>query len=96
MPAARDLFDKKRGTVEDDDSPSPSSGHFVVNGATVPAQTAYAVTAAQLAQTTFVAESNGTSDDLYVKAFDGQAYSVGREKSSRPLSGNRFFGRDEL
>jgi hypothetical protein len=33
------------------------------------------VTAAQLAQTTFVAGSGGTSDDLYVKAYDGQAYS---------------------
>ncbi|WP_249154380.1 M10 family metallopeptidase [Bradyrhizobium manausense] len=58
-----------------DDSPSASSGHFVVNGTIVPAQTAYAVTAAQLAQTTFIAGSNGSSDDLYVKAFDGQAYS---------------------
>ena len=58
-----------------DDSPSASSGHFVVNGTVVPAQTAYTVTAAQLAQTTYVAGSNGTSDDLYVKAYDGQAYS---------------------
>ena len=56
-------------------SPSASSGHFVVNGTVVPAQTAYTVTAAQLAQTTYVAGSNGTSDDLYVKAYDGQAYS---------------------
>ncbi|MGY8706275.1 M10 family metallopeptidase C-terminal domain-containing protein [Bradyrhizobium sp. 18BD] len=60
-----------------DDSPSAGSGHFVVNGTTVPAQTAYAVTAAQLAQTTFVAGNGGTSDDLYVKAYDGQAYSGG-------------------
>ncbi|WP_249209955.1 NF038122 family metalloprotease [Bradyrhizobium manausense] len=60
-----------------DDSPSASSGHFVVNGTIVPAQTEYAVTAAQLAQTTFVAGSGGTSDDLYVKAFDGQSYSGG-------------------
>ena len=58
-----------------DDSPSASSGHFVVNGTIVPAQAAYAVTAAQLAQTTYVAGSSGTSDDLYVKAYDGQAYS---------------------
>jgi hypothetical protein len=58
-----------------DDSPDASSGHFVVNGTIVPADTAYVITAAQLAQTTFVAGAAGTSDDLYVRAFDGQEYS---------------------
>ena len=57
-----------------DNSPSASSGHFVVNGTTVAAQTPYKITAAQLAQTTFVAGAKGTSDDLFVIAYDGQAY----------------------
>jgi hypothetical protein len=58
-----------------DGTAAASSGHFVVNGTIVPAQTIYQVSAAQLAQTTFVAGANGTSDDIYVEAFDGQAYS---------------------
>jgi hypothetical protein len=58
-----------------DDSAAANSGHFVVNGTVVPAGAGYAVTAAQLAQTTFVAGSGGASDDLYVKAYDGYAYS---------------------
>ena len=58
-----------------DNSPSASSGHFVVNGTTVAAQTPYKITAAQLAQTTFVAGAKGTSDDLFVIAYDGQALS---------------------
>ena len=52
-----------------------NSGHFMVNGSVVAAQTIYQVSAAQLAQTTFVAGNSGTADDLYVQAFDGQAYS---------------------
>ncbi|MBR0832024.1 M10 family metallopeptidase [Bradyrhizobium manausense] len=60
-----------------DNSPAASSGHFVVNGTVVPSGTGYAITAAQLAQTTFVAGSGGSSDDLYVKVFDGQDYSGG-------------------
>jgi hypothetical protein len=58
-----------------DNTPAATSGHFVVNGTIVPALTIYTVSAAQLAQTTFVAGASGTSDDLYVEAFDGQAYS---------------------
>jgi hypothetical protein len=52
-----------------------NTGHFVVNGTVEPAQTSFLVTAAQLAQTTFVAGSAGTSADLYATAFDGRAYS---------------------
>jgi hypothetical protein len=52
-----------------------NSGHFVVNGTTVAAQTIYQVSAAQLAQTTFVAGASGTADDLYAQTFDGQVYS---------------------
>jgi hypothetical protein len=52
-----------------------NTGHFVVNGTAEPVQTSFLVTAAQLAQTTFVAGSAGTSADLYVIAYDGQSYS---------------------
>ena len=58
-----------------DSNVAADSGHFVVGGATVPAQTIYALTAAQLAQATFVAGAAGTSDSIYVQAFDGVAYS---------------------
>jgi uncharacterized protein YbdZ (MbtH family) len=58
-----------------DATPAANSGHFVVNGQTVPAQNVYQVTQAQLAQTTFVAGASGASADLFVIASDGQAYS---------------------
>ncbi|MGB8402320.1 M10 family metallopeptidase C-terminal domain-containing protein [Bradyrhizobium sp.] len=58
-----------------DNTPAANSGHFVVNGATVAAGTPYAITAAQLAQTTFVAGAAGVSDDLLVIAYDGKALS---------------------
>jgi hypothetical protein len=59
----------------DDATAAANSGHFLVNGTIVPANTGYAVTAAQLAQTVFVAGASGSSDDLFVEAFDGNAYS---------------------
>jgi hypothetical protein len=52
-----------------------NGGHFVVNGVVEPAQTVVALSAAQLAQTTFVAGAAGSSDALAVMAYDGQAYS---------------------
>jgi hypothetical protein len=58
-----------------DANPAANSGHFVVNGTVVPSQDAYLITAAQLAQTTFVAGAAGTSDELRVIAYDGQTYS---------------------
>ncbi|MES2194701.1 MAG: M10 family metallopeptidase C-terminal domain-containing protein [Pseudomonadota bacterium] len=58
-----------------DGTATAGSGYFVVGGVTVAAQTIYAVSAAQLAQTTFVAGAAGTFDDLSVQTFDGQAYS---------------------
>jgi hypothetical protein len=58
-----------------DYTPAANSGHFVVNGTAVAAQTVTFVSAAQLAQTSFVAGSDGVSDDLYVRAFDGWAFS---------------------
>ncbi len=58
-----------------DGSPAANSGHFVVNGTTIAAQTVVALSAAQVAHTTFVAGAGGSSDDLSVMAYDGQAYS---------------------
>jgi hypothetical protein len=58
-----------------DDNTAANSGHFVVNGSVVPAQDVYLISAAQLAQTTFVAGAAGTSDELRVIAYDGQTYS---------------------
>ena len=56
-------------------SPAANSGHFVVNGVVVPAQTVIGLTAAEIAQTTFVAGALGNTDDLGVMVFDGTAYS---------------------
>jgi hypothetical protein len=58
-----------------DATPAANSGHFVVNGTAMSAQTAIPVTQAQLAQTSFQAGTAGTSDDLLVVAYDGQAFS---------------------
>ena len=58
-----------------DANTSANSGHFVINGAAVPAQTIYQLTAAQLAQATFVAGAGGAADDIHVQAYDGTAYS---------------------
>jgi hypothetical protein len=54
---------------------TPNSGHFVVNGTVVSGGTIYAVTAAQLAQTSFVAGTAGASDDLMLTAYDGKDFS---------------------
>jgi Cadherin-like/Cadherin domain/RTX calcium-binding nonapeptide repeat (4 copies) len=59
----------------DDNSPAANSGHFLVNGAVMPAGTGFSLSAAQLAQTTFVAGAADTSDDLFVQVSDGQAVS---------------------
>ena len=52
-----------------------NGGHFVVNRATVAAQTVIALSAYDMAHTTFVAGAAGNSDDLAVLAYDGHAYS---------------------
>jgi Calx-beta domain/Subtilase family len=52
-----------------------NSGHFEVNGSAVPAQTVVALSAAQVAQTTFVAGMPGSNDDFQVMAYDGHDYS---------------------
>src|SRR5205809_1478013 len=48
-----------------------NGGHFFVNGTQVADQTVVALSASQLAQTTFVAGSAGNSDALAVMAYDG-------------------------
>ena len=50
-------------------------GHWVVNGAQVPDQTVVALGVNEVAHATFVAGPAGSSDDLRVLAYDGQAYS---------------------
>lgn len=60
-----------------DGTTTGSHGHLVVNGTTVAAGTPYWITQAQLAQTSFVAGALGTSDDIRMIAYDGQAYSGG-------------------
>ena len=52
-----------------DANPSASSGHWVVNRTVVPSGLVYAVSAAQLAQTSFVAGAAGASDELRVIAY---------------------------
>ena len=61
-----------------DNTPSAGSGYFTVNGVVKPASLTFAVTAAQLAQTTFHAGSTG-SDDLFVNVYDGFAWSGPKE-----------------
>ena len=61
-----------------DNSADPTSGHFTVNGVVQAAGTTFAVSAAQLAQTTFTAGSFN-SDDLFVNVYDGMAFSGPQE-----------------
>ena len=61
-----------------DNSADPMSGHFTVNGVVQAAGTTFAVTAAQLAQTTFTA-GTASSDDLFVNVCDGSTYSGPKE-----------------
>ncbi len=58
-----------------DGTSAANSGHWVVNGTNVAAGVIYPVSAAQLAQTSFVTGAAGTADDLYVQDYDGKAYS---------------------
>ncbi|MDP1866485.1 MAG: hypothetical protein Q8L13_09110, partial [Bradyrhizobium sp.] len=88
-----------------------NGGHFVVNGATVAAQTVVALSAYDLARTTFVAGPGGSSDNLRVMAYDGQAYSgntsfsqfnvhvasaAGPVAGAQPASGDNFAFAGEL
>ena len=58
-----------------DKTPAANSGHFEIDGAALQAGTVYTLSAAQLAQTSFVAGASGVSDDLLVMAYDGHSYS---------------------
>ena len=73
-----------------DDTPGAASGHFTVNGVMQTANTVIAVSAAQLAQTTFTAGS--VADDLIVGAYDGKTYSAAAEfhinVTAGPAQGN--------
>ena len=55
-----------------DSTTDPQSGHFVVGGVTQAANTGIDVSAAQLAQASF---QTGSGDLLWVRAFDGNAWS---------------------
>src|SRR4029079_2311391 len=53
-----------------------NGGHFEVNGAVKAAGDVFSVTAAQLAQTVFVAGPTGSSDHLNMQISDGNAVSA--------------------
>jgi hypothetical protein len=82
---ASDLFSASDGDGDAllyffyDNSANPGSGYFTVNGVVQAANTTFAVTAAQLAQTTFTAGTYGSSDDLFVNVYDGAAFSGPQE-----------------
>jgi hypothetical protein len=59
-----------------DSNRAANSGHFVVNGVVQAANTLIDITAAQLAQTSFVAGASGVSDLLQIRAFDGYTWSA--------------------
>jgi Ca2+-binding RTX toxin-like protein len=55
---------------------TPGNGHFTVNGMEQAANTAIAVAGADLASTQFVAGSDPGTDQVYVRGFDGVAWSA--------------------
>ena len=55
-----------------DTNKAANSGHFIVSGTMVAAKRSMPISAAQLAQITYVAGAAGTSDKIYVQAYDGQ------------------------
>jgi Ca2+-binding RTX toxin-like protein len=60
-----------------DSTADGTSGHFAINGAAQGSNQLITVSAAQLAQTTF--QTGTTADDLWVRAFDGTAWSDWKE-----------------
>ena len=58
-----------------DKTTAANSGHFQLDGAALQAGTIYTLSAAQYAQTTFVAGASGVTDDLLVMTYDGHNYS---------------------
>jgi hemolysin type calcium-binding protein len=59
-----------------DSTNDPNSGHFVVNGVAQAAWTVIDISAAQAAQTFFVAGNAGVVDGVQIRAFDGVAWSA--------------------
>jgi hypothetical protein len=66
-----------------DSTHDPSSGHFVVNNMAQAAGTVIDITAAQLAQTSFLAGTVG--DSLQIRAFDGFAWSAADNAAWSPF-----------
>ena len=67
-----------------DGTNDPNSGHFVVNGVVQAADTVIDITAAQLAQTSFVTGSVG--DRLQIRAFDGMDWSAADSAQWSPFT----------
>jgi len=67
-----------------DTSTDPASGRFVVNGVAQAAGAVIEITAAQLAQTSFVAGTAG--DNLQIRAFDGAAWSAADNAQWSPFT----------
>ncbi|HWU54248.1 MAG TPA: hypothetical protein VN175_02020, partial [Rhizomicrobium sp.] len=67
-----------------DSTRDPNSGYFAINGVAQPAGTVIDITAAQLAQTTFVTGSVG--DNLQIRAYDGIVWSAADNASWAPFS----------
>jgi hypothetical protein len=76
--SASSLFSASDAYFFYDNTSDPRSGHFTVNGMVQPANTTFAMSAAQLMQTTFTAGSI-VSDDLFVNVYDGLAFSGPQE-----------------
>src|SRR5262249_13410291 len=81
-----------------DGTTDPNSGHSVVNGTVVAATTTYTITAAQLAQTTFV--TGTVSDAIFMQASDGQLISntghitINVGSSMAPIANASGWGED--
>ena len=67
-----------------DSTRDPASGHFVVGGVIQAASTVIDISAAQLAQTSFV--TGATGDSLEIRAFDGVSWSAGDNASWAPFT----------
>ncbi|HKQ43806.1 MAG TPA: hypothetical protein VJS47_00275, partial [Rhizomicrobium sp.] len=67
-----------------DGTRDPNSGHFEINGAAQSAGTVIDITAAQLAQTTFV--TGTVNDNLQIRTFDGIIWSAADTASWSPFT----------
>jgi len=69
-----------------DSTGDPNSGYFVVNGVAQAAHTVIDITAAQLAQTSFV--TGKVSDSLQIRANDGEVWSAADTEAWAPFNVN--------